>query len=152
MWAWQWKIYFNVDDTERVIFSSKRFKPSHPPLSLESTVIVGKSEHKHLRVTLDAKLNFESHIRESSVKARRSIGMIKYVSKYDSRSVLDQIYELYVRPYLDYGVIIYHRYDPEMQSAFIQRLERLEKIFNVQLRWQSLVHGEVQVDKDSMRS
>ena len=52
--------------------------------------------------------------------------MIKYLSKYVSRNVLDQIYKLYVRPHLDYGDIIYHRYDPEMQSAFTQRLEHIQ--------------------------
>ena len=50
--------------------------------------------------------------------------MIRYPSKYVSRNVLDQIYMLYVRPHLDYGDIIYHRYDPEMQSHFTQALEQ----------------------------
>ena len=49
--------------------------------------------------------------------------MIRYLSKYVSRNVLDQIYKLYVRPHLDYGDIIHHRYDPEMQSHFTQALE-----------------------------
>ncbi len=126
LWAWQWKMQFNADKTEEVIFSCKRRKPSHPPLSLGSNEIDTKSEHKHLGLTLDSKLNFESHIREASLKARRGIGMIKYLSKYVSRNVLDQIYKLYVRPHLDYGDIIYHRYDPEMQSAFTQRLEHIQ--------------------------
>ena len=117
---------FNEDRTEELIFSCKRRMPSHPPLSLGSNEINTKSEHKHLGLTLDSKLNFESHIREASLKARRGIGMIKYLSKYVSRNVLDQIYKLYVRPHLDYGDIIYHRYDPEMQSAFTQRLEHIQ--------------------------
>ena len=126
LWAWQWKMQFNADKTEEIIFSCKRRKPFHPPLSLGSNEINTKSEHKHLGLTLDSKLNFESHIREASLKARRGIGMIKYLSKYVSRNVLDQIYKLYVRPHLDYGDIIYHRYDPEMQSAFTQRLEHIQ--------------------------
>ena len=40
--------------------------------------------------------------------------------------MLDQIYKLYVRPHLDYGDIIYHRYDPEMQSHFTQALEQTQ--------------------------
>ena len=40
-----------------------------------------------------------------------------------SRDVLDQIYKLYVRPHLDYGDIIYHRYDPQFKLEFTQRLE-----------------------------
>ena len=52
--------------------------------------------------------------------------MIKHLLKYVSRHVLDQIYKLYVRPHLDYGDIIYHRYDPEMQSTFTHKLEQIQ--------------------------
>ena len=45
--------------------------------------------------------------------ARRGIGIICYLSKYISRDVLDQIYKLCVRLHLDYGDIIYHKYDPQ---------------------------------------
>ena len=34
-------------------------------------------------------------------KARREIGMIRYMAKYVSRDVSDKIYKLYVRPHLD---------------------------------------------------
>ena len=37
--------------------------------------------------------------------------------------VLDQIYKLYVRPHLDYGDIIYHKYDPEFKPDFTKRIE-----------------------------
>ena len=57
------------------------------------------------------------------MKARRGIGIIPFLSKYATRDVLDQIYKLYVRPHLDYGDIIYHKYDPEFKLDFIKRLE-----------------------------
>ena len=62
---------------------------------------------------LDSKLDFQSHIKGAIQKARRGIGMIRYLSKYASRDIFDQIYKLYVRPHLDYGDIIYRKYDPE---------------------------------------
>ena len=40
-----------------------------------------------------------------------------------AHDVLDQIYKLYVRPHLDYGDIIYHKYDPEFKLDFTKRLE-----------------------------
>lgn len=126
LWAWQWKMKFNADKTEEVIFSSKRLKPTHPPLFLGSDEVTVKAEHKHLGMILDSKLDFQSHIKEAIVKARRGIGMIRYLSKYVSRAVLDQIYKLYVRPHLDYGDIIYHRDDPGMQLNFTRRLEQTQ--------------------------
>ena len=39
------------------------------------------------------------------------------------RDVLDQIYKLHVRPHLDYGDIIYHKFDPEFTLEFTRKLE-----------------------------
>ena len=47
-WAWQWKMEFNADKSEEVIFSTKRKQPFHPPIELESQAIVRKNEHKNL--------------------------------------------------------------------------------------------------------
>ena len=96
LWAWQWKMHFNADKTEEVIFSCKRFKPNHPPLLLGNDQVAQKMEHKQLGVILDSKLDFQSHTRQVILKARRSIGMIRYLSKYITRNMLDQIYKLYV--------------------------------------------------------
>ena len=82
-----------------------------------------KAEHRHLGMILDSKLTFLSHIKEAIVKARRGIGIIRFLSKYVARDVLYQIYKLYVRPHLDYGAIIYHKYDPEFKLDFTKRLE-----------------------------
>ena len=82
MWAWQWKIQFNADKTEEVIFSWKKSRPRHPVLKLENDKIKTSLEHKHLGMTLDNKLGFQSHIREAISKARRGIGMSKYLRVY----------------------------------------------------------------------
>ena len=126
LWAWQWKMKFNTEKTEEVIFSAKRVEPYHPPFSFGNDDVVRKSEHKHLGMILDSKLDFQSHIKAAIQKARRGIGMIRYLSKYVSRDILDQIYKLYVRPHLDYGDIIYHKYDPQMRLNFTQRLEQTQ--------------------------
>ena len=82
-----------------------------------------KSIDRYLGMIPDSKLTFLSHIKKAIVKARRGIGIIRFLSKYVARDVLDQIYKLYVRPHLDYGDIIYHKYDPEFKLDFTKRLE-----------------------------
>ena len=126
LWAWQWKMQFNADKTEEVIFSTKRNKPYHPALMLGNDEVSRKNEHKHLGIILDDKLNFQSHVKEAIAKARRGIGIIKYLSRYVNREVLDQIYKLHVRPHLDYGDILYHKYDPEMRQGFTKKLEQVQ--------------------------
>ena len=56
---------------------------------------------------LDSELNFQSHIKQAVIKAKRGTGTIPW-------GVLDEIYKLYVRPHLYYDEIIYHRCDPEL--------------------------------------
>ena len=115
-WAHQWKMQFSPDKNRQaiqVIFSRKKNAAIHPILFFNRSEVALKTEHKHLGMILDSKLNFQSHIREAIIKARRDIGIILFLSKYVSRNVLEQIYKLYVRPHLDYGDIIYHKYDPE---------------------------------------
>ena len=78
----------------------------------------------------DGKLNFQSHIRETIMKARRGIGIIKYLSRCVSRDVLDQIHKLYVRPHFDYGDIyhhrVYHRFGPNMSLDLTRKLEQTQ--------------------------
>ena len=77
-------------------------------------------------MVLDSALNFRSHVREKIISARKGIGVIRYLSKYVSRDVLDQMYKLYVRPHLDYGDIIYHKFDPELTFEFTTKLETVQ--------------------------
>ena len=58
--------------------------------------VVTKPEQKHLGMILDSSLNFQSHVGEKIVSARRRIGVIRYMSMYVTREVLDQMYKLYV--------------------------------------------------------
>ena len=124
IWAWQWKMQFNADKTEEVIFSTKRARIVHPPLTLGNDEIKRENEHKHLGMILDSKLNFQSHIRAAILKARRGIGLIRYLSKYVSRNVLNLAYKLYVRPHLDCGDLLYHRYDPECGYVLHKNLNK----------------------------
>ena len=87
-------------------------------------MIARKSEHKHLGMILDENLDCKSHIREAILDARRGIGMIKFLPKYVSRNVLDQIYKHYIRLHLDYGDIIYYRHDPNISLGVKKRLEQ----------------------------
>ena len=75
---------------------------------------------------LDSKLNFKSHIREAILKAGKGIGLERFLSKYVPRDALDQLYKLYVRPHLDYGDIIYHKYDPCMSLDITEILEQTQ--------------------------
>ena len=60
------------------------------------------NEQKHLRLILDSKLSFERHLNEQIMKAKRIVGIIRYLK------ILDQMYKYIVRSHLDYCDTIYH--------------------------------------------
>ena len=66
--------------------------------------------------TLDSKLTFTNHITEKISKAKKGVGVIKYLSSYVPVKTLDQIYKMYVRPHLDFCDVIYHLL--EIESLF----------------------------------
>ena len=111
-WSYQWKMQFNPDKSKQaiqVIFSQEKDTVIHPPVFFSGSEVADRTEHKHLCMIFDSKINFQSHMREAIIKARRGIGIIRFLSKYVSRDVLDQICKLYARPHLDYADIIYHK-------------------------------------------
>ena len=70
------------------------------------------------------------------------------MSRYVTREVLDQIYKLYVRPHLNYGDIIYHKYDPHMVLDFTKKLEATQTLLRLQL----VVLGVEQIVINCMRN
>ena len=100
---------FNPDITKQaieVIFSVKKKKPIHPDLNFNGIPVAREDSTKHLGVRLDSKLNFSKHITEAVRKATKGLSLLKYLSKYVPRKVLDLSYKLYVRPHLDYGDVM----------------------------------------------
>ena len=110
-WAHQWKMEFNPDISKQaieVIFSHKKKKPLHPPLHFNGIPVKRESHTQHIGMILDQRLNFRLHIEEKIKKANKGLGLLRFLSKYITRPVLDKVYKMYVRPHLDYGDIIYH--------------------------------------------
>ena len=110
-WAYQWKMSFNPNPTkqaEQVIFSTKVSKVEHPAIYFNSSEVVTVPHQKHIGLILDEALNFAEHIKEAIIKAIRGIGITRFLSKYVYRGVLDQMYQLYVRPHYirDWSLLI----------------------------------------------
>ena len=133
-WAYQWKMVFNPDLTKQaieVIFSCKNKKPEHPPLTFNGIPVSREPFTKHLGVYLDSRLNFSKHIKEKVLIATKGLSLLKFLSNYVDRGVLDLSYKLYVRPHLDYGDVIYHN----------QRADLMDLIERVQYKAALIVSG-----------
>ena len=135
-WAYQWKMEFNPDPSKQateVLFPCKRNRPIHPSLFFNGTVVPKVNEQKHLGLILDSKLSFERHVNEKIIKAKRCIGIIKYLSKFLPLKTLDQMYKALVRSHLGYCDIIYHIPASNSQlnlgvtlSSLMEKVERIQ--------------------------
>ena len=124
-WAFQWKMNFNPDPNKQaheVIFSRKAKEINHPPLVFNNTSVSQSSSQKHLGVILDSKLIFDEHLKMVSLKISKTLGLLRKLHNLLPRSALITIYKAFVRPYLDYGNILY---DQAYNMSFHHKLESI---------------------------
>ena len=88
----------------------------HPPLFFNGIEVKRVTEHKHLGLILDPRLDFAAHIKEKSATARKGIGLIKHLRSYLPLDALKSIYTMHVRSILDYCDFIFHI--PELIGNF----------------------------------
>ena len=114
---------FNPDITKQaveVIFSVKNRKIEHPGHTFNGTHVAREDSTQHLGLHLDNRLNFSKHIKETVLKASKGVTLLKYLSNFADRKVLDMCYKLYVRPHLDYGDVIYHNQRADLMKLVEQ--------------------------------
>ena len=116
---------FNPNPTkqaEQIIFSTKASETEHPAIYFNGSEVETVPHHKYIGLILDEALNFAEHIKEAIIKARRGIAIVRFLSKYVHRDVLDQMYKLYVRPHLGQGDVVCHNQNSSLmsRSEFIQ--------------------------------
>ena len=100
---------FNADPSKQaqeIIFSRKLRKISHLSVYFNNNPMEQVSSQKHLGIILDAKLNFQVHIKTLLTKAIKLLGYYESCKTACPGSLLT-IFKSFVRPHLDYGDVIY---------------------------------------------
>ena len=114
---------YPTKQVHEVIFSRKAKEIYHPPLIFNSTSVYPLSSQKHLCVILDSKLIFDEHLKVVSLKISKTLGLLRKLHNLLPRSALITKYEAFVRPYLDYGDILY---DQACNMSFHHKLESIQ--------------------------
>ena len=130
---------FNPDPSKQaqeVIFSRKLQKISHPSIYFNNIPIEQVSSQKHLGMILDAKLNFQEHIKNLLTKVNKTIGLLRKLQNILPRGSLLTIFKSFVRPHLDYGDVIY---DQSYNNTFHQKMESIQ--YNAALAITGAIRG-----------
>ena len=88
---------------------------------------------------LDEKLNF-NHVKEKIAKANKGTGLICKLAHVLPRQSLITIYKSFIRPYLDYGDIIY---DQPNNESFCNLIEKVQ--YNAALAITGAIKGTSQL-------
>ena len=101
---------FNPDRSKQVqeiIFSRQLKKATNPSLLFNKKNVSQVNSQKHLMVILDVKLTFEEHLKNVFNKTSKMIGFLRELINLLPRQALVTIDKAFVRPLLDYGVVLY---------------------------------------------
>ena len=125
-WALQWKLSFNPDpnkQAQEVIFTRKSKNMRHPPLIFNKSNVFQSTTQKHLGLILDNRLSFEEYLTAMRAKISRTIALLRKLQHVLPRHALINIYKSFIRPYLDYGDILY---DKAFNESFHQKIESFQ--------------------------
>ena len=100
-----WKLNFQTDKSEEVIFSSKRLESTNP-IYLNGELVKQVDTQKHLRLYLTYNLDWSVQCHHTCLKAHRKLAVLRSV-KLLSRHTLDVLYKITVRSVLDYSLPVY---------------------------------------------
>ena len=101
---------FNPDpkkQAQEVIFRRKTKKLNHHPLTFTKITVSQSTYQKHLGVILDTSLSFDEHLISVQSKTNKSIDLLCRLQNTLPRQALITIYNVFVRPHLDYGDIFF---------------------------------------------
>ena len=119
-WAKQWRVTFNANKTEYMIFSYKYNIPHYPQLYLGNTAICQVETHTHLGLTFDVKLDWKNHVNHICTKASQRVSNIKRIRHLIPRTTAGTLYKSLVRPILEYGDIIFDNTTQAMKKLIDQ--------------------------------
>ena len=130
---------FNPDiskQAQEIIFSRKLKKNPRRPLTFKSNQVNKTSSQKHLGIILDESLSFEEHLKTISVKTNKTLYLLRKFQNLLQSHALITLYKSFIRPYLDYGDIIYEQ---AFNSSFHGRLESIQ--YNARLAITGAIRG-----------
>ena len=117
---------FNPDpnkQAQEVICTRKSKNMRHPPLIFNKSKVFQSTTQKNLGLILDNRLSFEEYLIAMGAKVSRTIALLRKLQHVLLRQTLITIYKSFVRPYLDYGDILY---DKVFNESFHQKIESIQ--------------------------
>ena len=122
-WSKQWRVTFNANKTEYMLFSYKNHQIPTPELYLGTSAIKKVHSHTHLGLTFDSKLTWKSHVERISKKASQRLGNVKRIRHLIPRKTSLNLFKTLVRPIIEYADVVFDNMSIELQ----QKLDGIQR-------------------------
>ena len=109
-WAKTWLVSLNPNKTETLFISCNLNKHVHPPLFMDTQVIIEVDSHKHLGVFLSNYCTWHKHIDYVKEKAWGRINRINIMRRLKfclDRKYLETIYLTFISLFLEYADVVW---------------------------------------------
>ena len=130
---------FNPDPSKQaqeVTFTRKSKNMRHTPLIFNKSKLFQSTTQKHSGLILDNRLLFEEYLAAMGAKVSRTIALSRKLQYVFPRQTLITIYKSFIRPYQDYGDILY---DKAFNESFHQKIESIQ--YNASLERTGAIRG-----------
>ena len=104
-WAKTWKMEFNPNKSEMIIFSNKK-TISKPSIILRSTKINQVHSHKHLGLYFAQDMSCSIHIDNCIKKTNKKLGLLRRQSYVLKKIQRIDIYKTMIKPIIEYGAVL----------------------------------------------
>ena len=123
-WAATFGGRFNAAKSVRVVFG--KLDPAQTPapaLRVDAADLCPSTTHRHLGITLDPRLSFQTHINSVTSNFRRRVVLLSYMSPNLTPALIARLYKGYVRPSIEYASPLWNN---KLTAGNIDTLERLQ--------------------------
>ena len=125
-WSDKWLLLFHPDKCKIMRLGVKDRCPF--TYSINNQDIEYTVKEKDLDVTIDDKLNFESHISTKVQTANNIMGLIRRTFTYLDKTIFTRLFKALVRPHLEYAHTVWHPSQIKLKKIVENVLRRATKM------------------------
>lgn len=122
-WSVVNRLYFNSSKCKTITFSRRRFPIEHD-YSMAGSLLERVSTIRDLGLTMDCKLDFNTHISATCKQACKTLGFVMRATwDFPDTRVALMLYKAYVRSRLEFGAVVWDPHE-DKYALLIERVQR----------------------------
>ena len=137
-WIKENKLVLNANKTKNVLLNGRRKIQFEKEFSFGNETIESVKQYKYLGVIIDCQLSFQHHVSYIEKRLVKFCGIFYRLKKVLTSRQMIQVFRTYIKPILQYGVLIYGSTSKNVLKNLEKLTKRLIKIIFYKRSFESL--------------